>query len=265
MQSLPGGRLRRATRGRAAPSPGRERRRAGGTLILTEVAELSAEAQALLQRYLTAWEASRANPRPGARVIATTSRDLAAEVGLGAFRRDLYYRLCVVPLALPPLRDRPGDILALVEEIGARVAQAQRQRLPRYTAMALRLLRRYTWPGNVRELRNLCERMAILFGGREVTPDDLPWEIRRGDADSGGARLLPASTERHRPDGLGGGADPPGAGDGLGQQVPGRPAPGPDPRHPALSDGEAPNQGVTATVAHVTVLSLTLFRQIFSE
>ena len=88
----------------------------------------------------------------------------------------------MVPLALPPLRDRPGDILALVEEIGARVAQAQRQRPPHYTAMALRLLRRYTWPGNVRELRNLCERMAILFGGREVTPDDLPWEIRRGDA-----------------------------------------------------------------------------------
>lgn len=154
----------------------------GGTLILTEVAELSAEAQALLLRYLTAWEASRAMPRPGVRVIATTGRDLASEVGLGAFRRDLYYRLCVVPLELPPLRDRPGDILPLVEEIGARVAQAQRQRPPRYTAMALRLLRRYTWPGNVRELRNLCERMAILFGGREVTPDDLPWEIRRGDA-----------------------------------------------------------------------------------
>ncbi len=96
--------------------------------------------------------------RPWVRVIATTSRDLTAEVGLGAFRRDLYYRLCIVPLELPPLRDRAGDIPLLIEDLGAQAARAHGQRPPRYTAMALRLLRRYTWPGNVRELRNLCER-----------------------------------------------------------------------------------------------------------
>jgi DNA-binding NtrC family response regulator len=166
-----------------------------GTLVLTEVADLSADAQALLLRYLTAWETTQGVSRRSVRVIATTSRDLTAEVGLGAFRRDLYYRLSIVPLELPPLRDRPGDILPLIEELGAQTARAHGQRSPRYTAMALRLLRRYTWPGNVRELRNLCERMAILSPGREVTPDDLPLEIRRGDAPRGDAPafLLPST------------------------------------------------------------------------
>jgi DNA-binding NtrC family response regulator len=158
---------------------------AAGTLVLTEVADLSVEAQALLLRYLTVWEAAGDPLRPGARVVATTSRDLAAEAGLGAFRRDLYYRLCVVPLELPPLRDRSGDIPLLLEELGIEVANGRGQRSPRYTAMALRLLRRYAWPGNVRELRNLCERMAILAPGQEVTPDDLPLEIRRGDLPRG--------------------------------------------------------------------------------
>lgn len=149
-----------------------------GTLILTEIWDLGADAQAVLLRYLTAWETAR----PGTRVIATTSRDLASEAALGAFRQDLYYRLCVVPLELPALRDRPGDIPLLLEALGTEAASAQGQRAPRYTAMALRLLRRYTWPGNVRELHNLCQRMAILFPGREVTPEDLPLEVRRGDA-----------------------------------------------------------------------------------
>ncbi len=166
-----------------------------GTLVLTEVADLAPEAQALLLRFLTAWEAARGLSRPGPRVIATSSRDLAAEVGLGAFRRDLYYRLCVVPLELPPLRERSGDIQALLDDLGTQAAAAHGQRPPRYTAMALRLLRRYTWPGNLRELRNLCERMAILFPGREVTPEDLPMEIRRGDAPQVGEApfQLPAS------------------------------------------------------------------------
>jgi len=151
------------------------------TLILLEVADLSAEAQGVLLRHLTAWETAQRSSRSAARVIATTSRDLAAEVGLGAFRRDLYYRLCVVPLALPPLRERAGDVPQLLDALGAQAARRRGLRPPRYTATALRLLRRYTWPGNVRELRNLCERMAILFPGREVAPEDLPLEIRRGD------------------------------------------------------------------------------------
>jgi DNA-binding NtrC family response regulator len=169
--------LRRYLDARATAAP--------GTLVLTEVADLSVEAQSLLLRNLTVWEAAREQSRLSVRVIATTTRDLAAEVGLGAFRRDLYYRLCVVPLELPPLCDRPGDIPLLLEDLGAQAARAHGQRPPRYTATALRLLRRYTWPGNVRELRNLCERMAILFAGGEVTPDDLPLEMRRGDAPRG--------------------------------------------------------------------------------
>jgi DNA-binding NtrC family response regulator len=157
-----------------------------GILILTEVADLAPEAQAVLLQHLTLWEATRVPSRPRPRIIATTSRDLAAEVGLGAFRRDLYYRLCVVSLELPPLRERSGDVALLIEEFGAQAARAHGQRPTRYTAMALRVLRRYTWPGNVRELRNLCERMAILSPGRELAPEDLPLEIRRGDAPRGG-------------------------------------------------------------------------------
>jgi DNA-binding NtrC family response regulator len=112
----------------------------------------------------------------------------------GAFRGDLYYRLYVVPLELPALRERVQDIGPLLAHFVRTAAAAHGLVPPRFTATAERQLRRYAWPGNVRELRNFCERMVILFSGGDVGPDNLPWEIRRGEAAQGElAFRLPAS------------------------------------------------------------------------
>jgi DNA-binding NtrC family response regulator len=149
---------------------------AAGTLFLDEVAELPPEAQGRLVRALDDGRGERL------RVIASTTRDLWTAVEAGAFRRDLYYRLYVVPLEVPPLRERVQDIGPLVEHFVSLAAETHQLPVTRFTATAERQLRRYAWPGNVRELANLCERLVILFPGGEVGPDNLPWEVRRGDA-----------------------------------------------------------------------------------
>jgi DNA-binding NtrC family response regulator len=155
----------------------------GGTLFLDEVSELPQSGQSRLLRLLERGGETSAGPAP--RVIATTSRDLWLAVEAGEFRRDLYYRLYVVPLEMPPLRERVQDISPLLDHFLHQAAQAHGLEPPRITATAGRLLRRYMWPGNVRELKNFCERIAILFAGNEVAPDNLPWEIRRGDMSAG--------------------------------------------------------------------------------
>lgn len=146
-----------------------------GTLFLDEVAELAPEAQARLVRALDD------GPGERLRAVASTTQDLWAAVEAGRFRRDLYYRLYVVPLEVPPLRERVQDIGPLVEHFVALAAKAHQLPETRFTATAERQLRRYAWPGNVRELANLCERLVILFPGGEVGPENLPWEVRRGD------------------------------------------------------------------------------------
>ena len=150
-----------------------------GTLFLDEVADLGRAAQTSLFALLDARPAG--GTLMAARVMAATSRDLWQSVQAGDFRADLYYRLCVVPLDLPPLRDRVQDVAPLLEHFVGLACAAHGLSRPRFTATAERQLRRYAWPGNVRELRNFCERMVILFPGVDVGPDNLPWEIRRGD------------------------------------------------------------------------------------
>jgi DNA-binding NtrC family response regulator len=158
----------------------------GGTLFLDEVAELPPAGQARLVHVLEG--------RGGLRVIAATSADLWSLAQSGAFRSDLYYRLYVVPLELPPLRERVQDIGPLLAHYVRSASAAHGLAPPRFTATAERQLRRYAWPGNVRELRNFCERMVILFSGGDVGPDNLPWEIRRGEAAEGEPSFrLPAS------------------------------------------------------------------------
>jgi len=154
---------------------------AGATLFLDEVAELPLPGQARLLRFLDG--ASRG---PGAppRIIAASARDLWAAVEAGDLRRDLYYRLYVVPLELPPLRERVQDIGPLLGHYLGSAAARHGLPAPRLSATAERQLRRYAWPGNVRELVNLCERMLILFPGCDIGPENLPWEIRRGDGGS---------------------------------------------------------------------------------
>jgi DNA-binding NtrC family response regulator len=158
-----------------------ERGEGYGTLFLDEVAELTARGQASLLRCLEDLE-QRQTQGALLRVIAASAQDLGAYVEQGQFRRDLYHRLCVVPLELPPLRDRPSDIPLLVRYFLDAAALEHGLQPPQIRASAMRLLKHYDWPGNLRELRNLCERLVILLPASAVTPGNLPAEIRAAGA-----------------------------------------------------------------------------------
>ncbi len=160
----------------------------GGSLLVDQVGELTTSGQARLLRWL---EGSGGEVR----VMAASRQDLWGLVGAGRFRDDLYYRLCVVPLELPPLRERIQDIGPLLEHFLASAATTHGVARPRFSLTAQRQLRRYAWPGNLRELRNFCERMVILCPGRDLGPDNLPPEIRHGGVvgEEGPGFKLPAS------------------------------------------------------------------------
>ncbi len=176
------GHRRGAFTGATGDQRGRIQAAHGGTLFLDEVGELPLGIQAKLLRFLEGGEVQPiGQPQPervDVRVVAATNRDLFAEVQAGRFREDLFYRLNVVPLHLPPLRERGRDLELLVQRLTARLAMAHRLDAPRYSLGAMEALQRYRWPGNVRELRNVCERMVILFPGRTIHPENLPAEIR---------------------------------------------------------------------------------------
>ncbi len=149
----------------------------GGTLLLDEIAEMPAALQVKLLRVLQSGEIRRLGATQATtidvRVIAATNRDLAAMIADGSFREDLFYRLNVIEVRLPPLRERREDIPVLAEHFMARAA-GKLSREVRLSAEAVERLLRYPWPGNVRELENAVERAAILTRGETVTPDDLP-------------------------------------------------------------------------------------------
>jgi two-component system nitrogen regulation response regulator NtrX len=144
-----------------------------GTLFLDEIADLSLDAQAKLLRVLESGEFERVGGersiKVDVRVIAATNRDLAQEIEQGRFREDLYHRLNVIPVVLPPLRERSADIPELVQHFMQRWHQQTGRAMPRLEPAALARLAAYPWPGNVRELANFCERVAILNEGRAVT------------------------------------------------------------------------------------------------
>jgi DNA-binding NtrC family response regulator len=169
--------------GAVADHPGRIRAAAGGTLFLDEVGELTPMIQAKLLRFLETGECQpvggTACTHVDTRLLAATHRDLYTLVQEGRFREDLYYRLNVVPLTLPPLRERTDDILLLLRVLTARLARQHGLSPPHYSLAALRQLKRHAWPGNVRELHNFCERMLILRSGQDIEPDNLPVEFRR--------------------------------------------------------------------------------------
>jgi formate hydrogenlyase transcriptional activator len=146
-----------------------------GTLFLDEVGELPAPVQAKLLRALQEREVQRVGgTKPIAinvRLIAATNRDLQESLRDGTFRQDLYYRLNVFPLKLPPLRDRGEDVTVLARHFVHRFAERQRRRAPDLTPAAVAALRSYHWPGNVRELQNVLERAMILCRGRELSAD----------------------------------------------------------------------------------------------
>lgn len=171
----------------------------GGTLFLDEVGELPMATQAKLLRFLESGEClpiGEVTPvKVGVRIVAATNRDLSSEVAASRFRRDLFFRLNIVPLTLPPLRECAGDIYELLQQFVEQAAEAYKLDPPRFEHTTLRLLRGYAWPGNVRELRNLAERMVILRSGRRVSPEHLPAEIREpqcvADTTPGNTFVLP--------------------------------------------------------------------------
>jgi two-component system nitrogen regulation response regulator NtrX len=148
-----------------------------GTLFLDEVGDLGAEAQAKLLRAIEAKEIERVGggkPVPvDVRIVSATNKDLGRAVSEGAFREDLLFRLNVIPIPLPPLRERPGDIPALVRHFSVLHRMRTGQPLPAWADDGVAALTRYTWPGNVRELANIVERLAILHPGRTVTAADV--------------------------------------------------------------------------------------------
>ena len=153
-----------------------------GTLFLDEVGELPLSIQAKLLRFLENGECQTIGQtktdKVNVRVVAATNRDLFKEVENGNFREDLFYRLNVVPLALPNLRDRQSDITLLINHLSAQLAAKHCLDVPRYSVKAIEHCQRYAWPGNIRELKNFCERMVILLSGKTITIENLPLEIR---------------------------------------------------------------------------------------
>jgi len=154
----------------------------GGTIFLDEVGDLHASSQAKLLRVLQEGEFHRVGGeqpiRVSVRVIAATNRNLADLVTQDKFREDLYYRLCVVPIRVPTLRERPHDIGALADYFLEDFCSRNNFHFKKIDRLTYEILEAYSWPGNARELRNIIERMAILTSGNVLTPESVPVELR---------------------------------------------------------------------------------------
>jgi len=168
--------------------PGKFEQANGGTLLLDEISEMDLGLQAKLLRVLQEREVERLGGRKviplNVRVLATTNRVLHEEVAEGRFREDLYYRLNVFPIHLPPLRERIQDIVPLAQRLLERAAAASGQPIPAISAAARARMLEYQWPGNVRELDNLIQRAVILQRGEVIEPEALRFEAPRGVARS---------------------------------------------------------------------------------
>jgi DNA-binding NtrC family response regulator len=192
------GHARGAFTGATADRPGLFEAANGGTLLLDEVGEVSPAMQVKLLRVLQEREIRRVGENKSravdVRVVAATNRDLAHGVADGRLRQDLYYRLKVVELPVPPLRERRDDILALARVLLADVALRMKRKISGLAPAAADQLMRYTWPGNVRELENAMERAVALARGSRVELEDLPEEVRMAvpklAASKGGVRTL---------------------------------------------------------------------------
>jgi DNA-binding NtrC family response regulator len=160
----------------------------GGTLLLDEVGELSLKSQVDFLRVLETKEFRRLGGtkliRVDARIIAATNRNLEEAVKQGDFREDLYYRLHVVPIRLPPLRERSDDVPLLAERFLTEFATQHHREPKEVSRDAMRLLRLYAWPGNIRQLRNLMERLVITVKDSAIQPEHLPEEIQASKEDA---------------------------------------------------------------------------------
>jgi len=172
--------------------PGKFEQAQGGTLLLDEIAEMDLGLQAKLLRVLQEKEVERLGSHKkiklSVRILAATNQKLKEQVEQGGFREDLYYRLSVFPISIPPLRNRVGDILPLAQELMQRHSQ-EGKKLPEFDLQATEKMLAYSWPGNVRELDNVVQRALILRTGDKITVDDLVFE------DTGSMMAMGSSVE----------------------------------------------------------------------
>ena len=200
------GHLRGAFTGAVTDRRGKFEAADGGTIFLDEIGDMSLKTQAkvlrALQEQVIEPVGSTQQTQVDVRVIAATNKDLPVAIRAGQFREDLYFRLNVIPIFVPPLRTRQGDIPLLAEYFMAGFAQEYGRRPKAFEDGALALLQSYSWPGNVRELRNLIERLVIMVPGDRITTADLafldrdPSETSRRHA--GGCRAGPAAARSAR-------------------------------------------------------------------
>jgi transcriptional regulator with PAS, ATPase and Fis domain len=153
----------------------------GGTLFLDEINSLPLSIQAKLLRFLESGECLAVGGikpyKVDVRIISATNANLNKQIEAGQFRSDLYFRLNVVPLELPPLAQRTEDIESLIKHFLVLFENTYTLTAPRFSKSALKALKAYSWPGNIRELRNLCERLSILLAGHVIEVENLPFEF----------------------------------------------------------------------------------------
>ncbi|MCG3132947.1 MAG: Alginate biosynthesis transcriptional regulatory protein AlgB [Planctomycetes bacterium] len=187
------GHAKGAYTGAVTDQPGRVEAADGGTLFLDEIAEVPPPLQAKLLRFVQERQFERVGESrtrsADVRIVAATNRDLDAEVRAGRFREDLLYRLNVIEIALPPLREREEDVVRLAHGFLAFFARAAKRRAQELSAEAAAACRRYPWPGNVRELRNAMERISILWPAQVVELGALPERIREAATGSAPRRV----------------------------------------------------------------------------
>jgi NtrC-family two-component system response regulator AlgB len=180
------GHVKGAFTGAVRDSPGRIASCEGGTLLLDEIGDLPLPLQPKLLRFVQDKEYERVGDsltrKADVRLIAATNADLEQAVKESRFREDLFYRLNVIPIEIPPLRERPGDIIPLAERLLAFHGRNNHRAFLGFTDETRRALAVYPWPGNVRELSNTIERAAILCGTDRIDLDCLPSSFAPGDA-----------------------------------------------------------------------------------
>ncbi len=190
---------RGAFTGAVTSKPGRFELASGGTLFLDEIAEIPIDMQVKLLRAIQEGEIDRVGGiKPIAvdvRLVAATNRDLKDEIAAGRFREDLYYRLNVVPIHLPPLRERRSDIPLLVDHFLAIHAARFKKPASNFSAEARDALVAYAWPGNIRELENVIERSVLLSDGDVIEPANLPHELRTAPSETGAAPSAAAADD----------------------------------------------------------------------
>jgi two-component system, NtrC family, nitrogen regulation response regulator NtrX len=178
------GHVRGAFTGAVSDKPGRFEQANGGTIFLDEIADMSLKTQAKVLRVLQEQVMERVGGtqriRVDVRVLAATNKDLPAEIKSGRFREDLYFRLNVIPIFVPPLRNRPLDIPLLADHFISMLSAEYGRRTKRLAPEAAARLQQYSWPGNVRELRNVVERVIIMGAGDTITAQDLAFLGRDG-------------------------------------------------------------------------------------